>query len=471
VQAKTAFDDLVFGVSGFRAIVGRSFEPWTITRLALAFAQVVQYQGGSRVVLGRDTRPSGEMARLAASSALTACGLEVIDVGVAPTPTVLHACATYDADGCLTITASHNPAEWNGIELALRRGRLLSAEDRDRLGALFADPQPSLAPWDAVGHVYARDDAVSLHIDRILAMGEVEVAAIRGRRPVVSIDACNGAGSLISPRLLQTLGCDVVRIHCEPTGRFPRSPEPSAENLSDLCAAVRESGADVGFAHDVDADRLVVVDETGKPLPEEYTFAFAADVVLGRTRRPLVTTVVTGGLLDDVAKDHGVSVVRTAVGVGNVVDAMRRHDASIGGESTGGVVLPGTHLTTDGIAAIAVILSGLARNGATVSEWSRRWRRHYMRRSKIELADRSLSPLVLDRLSSMYPDATIERIDGVRFLLGEEWVSVRPSGTEPVLRVFAESPDEARAESLVRQAIERVESAVGSLEPTKGDTE
>jgi len=456
--------DILFGVSGFRARVGESFEPLTIARLGKAFATLVRDDGGKRVVVGRDTRPSGRTAFHAVTAALLGSGLDVWDVGVAPTPTILHAAAAYDADGSVTITASHNPAEWNGLEFALRRGRLLTPSEQATLRARFYEGTALDAGWDAQGTVFSRDDAIPLHLERILALPDVDAEAVRPRRFRVVLDAGNGAGSLISPTLLERLGCEVIPLHCEPSGRFPRAPEPSSESLGDLCDAVVQHRADAGFAHDSDADRLVLVTERGEVMPEEYTFALVADVLLRRTKRPVVTTVVTGGLIDEVARRHDVPVLRTAVGVGHVVAKMREVHAAVGGESTGGVIVPGTHLTTDGIAAMAVILSGMATYGVTLSEWRNHFRRYYLVKLKVPLAPNTDVPSVLDSLLSVYPNATIERIDGVRFLWDDGWVSVRPSGTEPILRVFAESPDADKAARLASETVERTQSLLANTE-------
>ncbi|MDA1192603.1 MAG: phosphoglucosamine mutase, partial [Candidatus Poribacteria bacterium] len=405
---------------------------------------------------------SGEMAQNALSSGLTALGLNVTLVGVAPTPTVLHAASAYDADGCLTITASHNPAEWNGVEFALKRGQLMSGDDRARFQQLVESGAPSLAPWDAVGEINQRHDAIELHLARILALSSVNLTAIERRGLRIVVDSVNGAGSVISPSLLSRLGVETIPLYCEPTGRFPRSPEPSDESLAALKETVLRENADLGFAHDADADRLVFVNERGEFVPEEYTFAFVADVLLKRDKRPLITTVVTGALLDDVAAKHGVKVVRTPVGVGYVVEKMRELGASVGGESTGGVVIPGTHLTTDGIAAIAVIVSGLASFEGTMSEWVGRWNEYHLLRTKLPLASRDQIDAALEHAATMYPDAVVERMDGVKIVLNDGWIVVRPSGTEPVLRVFAESVSRERAELLLTRTRDAMKQFVGA---------
>jgi phosphomannomutase len=448
--------DAVSGVSGFRSRVGESFTPETVLRLAQALAVFVRKRGGGSVVIGRDTRPSGVAAFHAASAGLTASGVNVLDVGIAPTPTVLHAAACYGAAASMTLTASHNPSEWNGVEFAAENGRLLAADERDELMRAFETGVVDHAAWDAQGSVSAVDDANDRHIERIIGLPQVDADAVRERRPRVVIDACNGAGSVISPALLRRIGCDVVELFCTPDGVFPRSTEPTAGALADLSDAVLANGANIGFAHDVDADRTVMVNERGEFVPEEYTFALVADALLRDDPRPLVTTVVTGGLLDEVAAAHGADVQRTPVGVGHIVDRMREIDAAVGGESTGGVIIPGTHLTSDGIAALAVIVTGVVRNNLSLSEWVARWRRYHLVKAKAPVSASVDLANVFESLSSMYPEADMNRMDGLKLEFGDAWLVVRSSGTEPVVRVFAESPNRDRAESLVTDALERV---------------
>lgn len=451
----------MFGVSGFRGRVGESFTPTVVLGLALAFAEQVRERGGRVVVIGRDTRPSGSMAFHSAASGLTASGLDVIDVGIAPTPTILHSAACYEADGCMTLTASHNPAEWNGVEFAAERGRLLAEDERESLRRAFQTGKNSFAAWDLQGSVETRADAADLHMERILALPVVDAEAVGRRTPRVVVDACNGAGSAISPALLRRLGCDVVELFCTPDGRFPRSTEPTATGLDALRETVVAEKADIGFAHDVDADRTVMVDERGEFVPEEYTFALVADAILRADARPMVTTVVTGGLLDEVASAHGVDIVRTPVGVVHVVDRMRDVDASVGGESTGGVVIPGTHLTADGIAALGVIVTALARDDVTLSEWVASFGRYHLIKAKAPMLVGRRSEQVYEALTGLYPEASVNRMDGLKLEFGDAWLVVRPSGTEPVLRVFAESRDRGRAERLVAQSLARLAELAG----------
>jgi phosphomannomutase len=253
----------------------------------------------------------------------------------------------------------------------------------------------------------------------------------------------------------------VVELFCTPDGRFPRSTEPTGEGLDALREAVRREDADIGFAHDVDADRTVIVDERGEFVPEEYTFALVADAILRDDRRPVVTTVVTGGLVDEVAAAHGVDVFRTPVGVGHVVDRMREANAAVGGESTGGVVIPGTHMTADGIAALAVIVTAMARDGVSVSAWVARFRRYHLVKAKAPMDSSTDVEDALGAVVDMYPDASMNRMDGLKLEFGDAWLAVRPSGTEPVLRVFAESPELDRARGLVAGALERVREVTG----------
>ncbi|MDE0022685.1 MAG: phosphoglucosamine mutase [Candidatus Poribacteria bacterium] len=449
--------DFVFGVSGFRARTGESFTAANLVRFGNAFARLVKQRGGRVVSIARDTRLSGEAALGALASALMLNGLDAVDFGIAPTPAALYAASHFEMDGSLTITASHNPAEWNGIEFAMERGRLLNASERRLLEAWFRNPPRTFAPWNETGSLRVEEGAAEAHIERVLSLQSVDAEAVRRRALRVVVDAGNGAGSIVSPTLMRRLGCETTELYCEPNGIFPRNPEPTEGSLDALKAAVKEHGADIGIAHDPDADRTTLIDETGAFVPEEYTFALTADVLLKERRGPIVTTVVTGALLDETAQKHDVPILRTPVGVGHVVEKMAETSAAVGGESTGGVVLPQVHLTTDGVAAAAVIASGLASRGGTLSDWVNEWGRYVLVKRKVRLTTRAPDVNRLAEAMSWAQEASAETTDGLKLTWEDgSWVSVRPSGTEPVMRVFAESRDAARAQELLNRAADAV---------------
>ena len=449
--------DFVFGVSGFRGKTGESFCPANLIRFGEAFAQMVKRRGGKTVSIARDTRPSGAAAAQLLASALMFHGLDALDFGVAPTPTALFAAGRYRTDGALTVTASHNTAEWNGVEFAMESGRLLNEAERKRLWLWFQNPPRTRSETERIGSYESRRGAANLHMERILSVHRVGVEAARKRRLRVVVDAGNGAGSVVSPELMRQLGCETTELFCDPGAPFPRHPEPTRESLGELMRAVKESGADMGVAHDPDADRTVLVDERGECLPEEYTFALTADALLSRRSGAVVTTVVTGGLLDETARKHNAEIVRTAIGVGHVAEKMREIGAAVGGESTGGAILPEIGCTTDGLASAAAVVCGLAQRGGSLSEWAGEFGRYVMAREKIPLRGNAPPAAALEEAMAWAADAETDRTDGLKWSWPDgSWVCARPSGTEPVLRVFAESRDPKRAGELLERSVKAI---------------
>ena len=350
----------IISVSGVRGEVGVSLDVRVVTRFAMAFGTFV---GGRTVVVGRDSRTSSPTVRHAVLAGLFATGCHVIDVGVCPTPTVLLIANALHAQGSITITASHNPVAWNGIEFAAASGSLLTQTERDELMRIYETEDFVLAPWNEQGTIETYGEAVAYHLERILQSTWLSPDLIRKAGLKVVLDCGNGAGSVISAVLLRKLGCRVVELNCVPDGHFRRPAEPTPDALDELCETVRTAKADIGFAHDGDADRVVVVTERGVALNGEWTLAFVSDFVLSKTKGDVVATVSTSRMLDDIAAKHGVTLHRTKVGVGWVVEKMQDVDAVIGGEGTGGVIYPDIHWTTDGIASIAAIAQHLVESG------------------------------------------------------------------------------------------------------------
>ncbi|HID55648.1 TPA: phosphoglucosamine mutase [Candidatus Poribacteria bacterium] len=431
----------IISVSGIRGVVGDSFTPELILRITSAFAKAI---GEGRILMARDTRPSGEMAFCAAASALLGAGIDVIDVGIVPTPTALICASKLNADGCIVITASHNPPEWNGLEI--------SAEDEEKEGMmldLYERGEMKLVPWDKVGKLHRYDGAVEDHIAKILSLDWIDPSLIRSRGLKVVVDCCNGAGSVITPELLRRMGCQVMELYCDPNGTFPREPEPTPESLFDLARAVRENEADLGIGHDLDADRCVLVADGGIPLSEEMTFPLAADYMLSKRKGPVATTVVTSMLIEHVAAKYDVEVRRTKVGVGNVVDLMRGIGAVIGGEGTGGVIYPEVHLTSDGITSAAVILQMLAEREEKLSRIVSEYPRYHMTKHKLPIPEGVDIERLIQRLAERHGDENPDLTDGVRIERGDSWICVRKSGTEPVIRIFAEATTREESQRLV----------------------
>ena len=448
----------IVSVSGVRGEVGVSLDVRIITQFAMAFGTFV---GNRTVVIGRDSRTSSPTVRHAVLAGLFATGCHVIDVGLCPTPTILLMAKTLGAQGSITITASHNPVAWNGIEFAADSGHLLTQAERDELMRIYEMEDFAIAPWNEQGTLEMYEDAVGYHLDQILCSPWVAPDLIRKADLKVVMDAGNGAGSVISPSLLRRLGCQVVELNCVADGHFRRPAEPTPEALDELCQTVFASGSDIGFAHDGDADRLVVVTEEGVPLSGEWTLAFIADFILGKTKGDVVATVSTSRMLDDIAAKHGVALHRTKVGVGWVVEKMHEVNAVIGGEGTGGVIYPNIHYTTDGIASIAAIAQYLAESGETVTQLVENMPHYQMCRKKLEIPSQELAKRLVDLALEVYKEACdagaepqLELTDGVKRVWKDRWVNIRPSGTEPVIRVFSEAPTYAIAEALCDETIE-----------------
>lgn len=438
-------------VSGIRGRVGAGLTPEVVATYAAGFgAWASALKQGAPIVVGRDSRVSGPLFHRVVLSALESVGCDVIDLGVVPTPTVQLAVEHHHAAGGLAITASHNPVEWNALKFIGSSGLFLDQTDSLSFRAA-TDAGFARVTWDRLGTTTQDTDAVQRHLASILALKYVDVAAVRARKLKVALDCVNGAGATIMLALLDALGCDVTAIHTTPDGRFPHAPEPVAENLGDLSALVRSSGADVGLAVDPDVDRLAIVDELGTPIGEDYTLAFAAALVLRKSPGVVVTNLSTSRVVEDAALAAGQRCVRAPVGEANVASAMQAERAAIGGEGNGGVILPDLHLGRDAPAGAALVLQLLCETGMSPSQIKAASPQYEIVKDKL---DRPEAPLgeVYAALRRAFPDAAVDTQDGLRLSWADRWVHVRPSGTEPIVRVIAEAPTRADAESLVSQS-------------------
>lgn len=438
---------LMRSVSGVRGIVGTDLTPEIVRRYAAAFGRLVLTGGRTRVVLGRDSRESGPRFAAAACEGLHAAGGHVIDCGLVPTPTAQLAVEHHHAAGGVIITASHNPVEWNALKFVGPDGLFL---DRGSVERLFAAVDAGETPDGGVGMGKTEHDpnAVERHIAAVLGLDVVDRAAVRSRRFTVALDCVRGAGGVIMPRLLEQLGCRVVGRDLEPDGRFPRPPEPVPEQLGALGALVKESGADLGLAVDPDVDRLALVDGRGRAIGEDYTLAFAVRAVLPRRAGPVVTNLSTSLVVDDAAREFGVSVTRAPVGEANVARVMQQMDAVIGGEGNGGVMLPALHLGRDAPVAAALALEVLARTARSVEEVVDAAPRYVIVKDRAPRGG-PLDP-VYEKLGRRFPDAARDEQDGLRLAWPDRWVHVRPSGTEPIVRLIAEAPTTRTARELVQ---------------------
>ena len=442
-------DTLMVGVSGVRGIVGKDLTEDVVTRYATAFGLWAR-ERKPLVVVGRDARKSGPAFETAVVAGLASVGCDVVKVGLAPTPTIQLAVEHHRAGGGIAITASHNPIEWNALKFIGPDGVFLDGADAVRLQQLAVQ---SGEGREKAGNVRTDEGAVTRHLEGVLRLPGLAVAEIRAKEVRVALDAVRGAGGPIMRALLERLGCEVAGIHLETDGEFPRAPEPVPENLGELAGLVRRSGADLGFAVDPDGDRLAIVDERGEPIGEDYTLAFAVRAVLGGERgtgngnRVVVCNLSTSLVVEDAARECGAEVVRTPVGEAHVARAILRLAAVIGGEGNGGVIYPALHVGRDAPVAAALALEWLARTGRPVSALVAAAPRYTIVKAKLPRGP-ALEP-VYAALRRRYADATADAQDGLRLAWGDRWLHVRPSNTEPIIRLIAEAPTRAEAERLV----------------------
>lgn len=445
-----AFEGLMVSVSGVRGKVAEGLTPEIVATFAAAFGAWASRTGVKTIVVGRDSRVSGPMFTRIVHGALESVGCTVIDIGMAPTPTIQLAVEHHHAAGGLGITASHNPIEWNALKFIGPSGLFLSATEGAEMRALMDTGIPR-ATWDTLGRVVHDPEAVQRHLDQVLSLPFLDVEGIRAKRFKVALDCCHGAGSVIMPQLLTELGCEVFAINMEANGRFHRPPEPVAENLGELAALVRNVGADVGFATDPDVDRLALVLDNGVAPGEDYTLAFAARTVLRHRRGPVVTNLSTSKVVSDVADEMGVPFHFAKVGEVNVALTMRDVGATIGGEGNGGVILPELHLGRDAPVGAALMLQLMLEEGRPLSALVAAKPRYVIVKDKLDRPNVALDA-VYAALRATFTDAKADTQDGLRLDWPDRWVHLRPSGTEPIVRVIAEAPSEADARLLIAQA-------------------
>jgi phosphomannomutase len=448
---------LMVSVSGIRGRVGEALTPEIVARFAAGFGawSARRPNADGRIVVGRDSRVSGPMFHRAAVSALQSVGCTVIDLGLTTTPTCQLAVEDHHASGGLMISASHNPIEWNALKFIGSSGLFLEASEGAEMRALVESGIPR-ATWDRLGDVTLDDRAVERHLDRVLSIPYLDVEGIRARRYKVALDCVRGAGKVIMPALFARLGCTMSAINMEPDGRFPRPPEPVAENLGELERLVLGTGSAVGFAVDPDVDRLALVSEKGKAIGEDYALALAARLVLRHRPGMVVTNLSTSRVVDDAARTAGAEVVRAPVGEVNVAIRMRDEGAPVGGEGNGGVILREVHLGRDAPVGAALTLQLMHEENRSLSSIVGDLPRYVIVKEKLDRPAASLDS-VYASLRQAFPDASADTQDGLRLAWSDRWVHVRPSGTEPIVRVIAEAPTEREANELVRKSREPLE--------------
>lgn len=435
---------LKVSVSGVRGIIGTALDAESLVRWASAFGQ---WLGPGPVVVARDSRPSGPMVAAAVQAGLMSTGHDVVDAGLATTPTTEMLVQETDAVGGVIVTASHNPVEWNALKLLRADGLFLGAEEIEAVARLEREPSRAHRVAVETGRLSQRDDADDLHLRAILEL--VDVGRIRDAGLTVAFDAVEGAGGRIVPRLLDELGVTHHDLYCGCTGDFPRDPEPRADHLQELAARVADTDADLGLAVDPDVDRLALIDRGGTALSEELTLALVADHVLERTPGPVVVNLSTTLAMDEVARRHGVPLRRTPVGEANVVAAMLADGAVIGGEGNGGVILPRLHPGRDAVLGIALVLDAVAARGS-LRAGLERLPDASMAKAKFDLTPALDDPARWRIAAQSLGDGGIfDESDGIRYALPDRWVHLRRSNTEPVLRIITEAPSQEQALELV----------------------
>lgn len=420
-------------------------------------------QDPARVVVGRDARPSGEILNHLVCSTLRSLSIDVIDLGLSTTPTVEIAVAAEKAAGGIILTASHNPVQWNALKLLNSDGEFLGVADGAEVLAIAEQQQFDFAPVTRLGHIEYRDDYFRKHIDMILDLPLVDAHAIRNRNFRIVVDAVNSSGGIVVPMLLEELGVSVTKIHCEPTGLFPHNPEPLPEHLADISREIQKAKYDLGIVVDPDVDRLALVCEDGTPFGEEYTLVAVADYVLRNEpgdRRNTVSNLSSTRALRDITEKHGGKYFASAVGEAHVVATMKECNAVIGGEGNGGVIYPDLHYGRDALVGIALFLSHLANAGIPVSRLRAGYPNYIISKNKIELTPEINMDEVLDGVKAKYKKQPINTTDGVRIEFDREWVHLRKSNTEPIIRIYAEADLEAKAETLARKIITDIKEII-----------
>ena len=442
---------LIISPSGVRGVVGKGLTPGIVTNLASAFGELM----GGEILVGYDTRTSNNMFKYAVFSGLLSVGCKIVDLGVCPTPSLQFMVKETGANGGIAITGSHNPPEWNALKFVRSDGLFLFPEEGERLIEIYREGNIRRSAWNSLGSVLKDNSAISRHIKRILEV--VNVDRIRGKNFKVAIDACCGAGAIASPLLLEKLGCDVITLNCNTTGMFPHPPEPTPANLRDLCRVVKEAGADVGFAHDADADRLALVSEKGEAISEEYTLVMVTKSILQKSKGFVVTNICSSQAVDDIAGEFGCPVKRTPVGDVYVSRCMRDCGAVIGGEGNGGVIFPPVNYARDGMTALALVLDYLASENIPISSVIDSLPSYYMFKRKIKNPGINLDRLK-HKLSREFNSSKLDFLDGIKIWFPEGWVHIRASGTEPVLRIIGESKDPSGIKKLTDWALGTISS-------------
>ena len=454
---------LIKSISGIRGTiggeVGENLTPIDIVKFTIAYTRFIASKNNAkrlRIVVGRDARISGEMVNDIIEGTLLGCGVDVINVGLCTTPGTEMAVITHKADGGIIITASHNPKQWNALKLLNEKGEFLNAAEGQQVLAL-AEQEDFLFPdVDNIGKVILREDFNPTHIEQVLALKLVDVEKVKERKFKIVVDAVNSIGGVVIPALLEKLGCEVVKLNCEPTGHFAHNPEPLPQNLTEISEVIVKEGADLGVVVDPDVDRLALVNEDGTMFGEEYTLVAVADYILQHTKGNTCSNLSSSRALSDVTVARGGSYSASAVGEVNVVTKMKETGAVIGGEGNGGVIYPELHYGRDALVGVALFLTYLAELGCSMTELRKRYPAYFASKNKIELTPAIDVDKVLATIKERYAAERVNDIDGVKIDFAEHWVHLRKSNTEPIIRIYTEAKSQEFADEVAQQFIAEI---------------
>jgi len=459
---------LIKSISGIRGTIGgkvdQALTPIDAVKFAAAFGTWVKEKSGkSKIIIGRDARPSGEMISNLVTSTLIGLGIDVVDLGLSTTPTVEIAVPAENAGGGIILTASHNPVQWNALKLLNEKGEFISGDDGKEVLEIAENDAYSFAEVKDLGKITHDDTYIAKHIEMVINLPLVDVEAIRSANFRVVIDCVNSTGGISLPPLLKALGVEhVEELYCEPNGQFPHNPEPLPEHLTKICSTLENGNYDLGIVVDPDVDRLALVSEDGSTFGEEYTLVAVADYVLSQTKGNTVSNLSSTRALRDVTEKHGANYEAAAVGEVNVVTKMKETNAIIGGEGNGGIIYPELHYGRDALVGIALFLTHLAKFGQPVSRLRASYPNYYISKNKIDLSPEIDVDKVLSTIAEKYKNQPVNTIDGVKIEFDKEWVHLRKSNTEPIIRIYAESESQATAEHLAQKIISNIKEVVSN---------
>jgi len=459
---------LIKSISGIRGTiggkVGDNLTPVDAVKFASAYGTFLKNNIAKdklTVVIGRDARISGPMIHNLVVNTLIGLGIDVIDLGLSTTPTVEVAVPLEKADGGIILTASHNPKQWNALKLLNAKGEFLSGADGAKILEIAEAEAFDFSDVDSLGEVISNDAYMDIHIDEVLNLPLVDIEAVKEAKFKVVVDGVNSSGGIIIPRLLKIMGVEVVELYCEPNGHFPHNPEPLKEHLTDISELVVKEKADFGIVVDPDVDRLAFISEDGEMFGEEYTLVACADYVLSKTPGNTVSNMSSSRALRDVTNAHGGSYEASAVGEVNVVELMKKNNAVIGGEGNGGIIYPELHYGRDSLVGVALFLTHLANKKMPVSALRASYPEYYMSKNKIELTPQIDVDAILTQMTEKYKNEDISTIDGVKIDFATEWVHLRKSNTEPIIRIYTEAPSQDAADKLALRIIDEIKVIAG----------